>query len=388
MSNLLKNGFPDEEFQRRIAKIVDYINRENLDAYIVMEPYNLFYLGMYYSPGKRPLAFVIHSSGRVEAFVPDMEYYAASQLKYLYKVFPYDDNYDKAADMFSFMNNQVKADFGAVRRVQVDAVSLEQYYRLNDIFDDCRVVDALADIRAIKSPLEIEMMRASARYSDAMVANCRRHMHPGATEMGIMNRGITDTVDQMIADGIAVIYVPGGPAGALMPSGVNTAKPHSLPSERAVSAGENMILSCGANVWGYRTECERTVFLGDPTDEMAKAFEVMRQAQALGIALMKPGAVCEDVERQVLAFIKDAGYGDWVRHRTGHGKGLEEHEPPYVAAGDKTVMQPGMIFSSEPGLYRDGFAGFRHSDNVLITETGSESLAGYPKDLESLITRI
>ena len=74
MSNLLKNGFPDEEFQRRIAKIVDYINRENLDAYIVMEPYNPFYLGMYYSPGKRPLAFVIQSSGRVEAFVPDMEY--------------------------------------------------------------------------------------------------------------------------------------------------------------------------------------------------------------------------------------------------------------------------------------------------------------------------
>ena len=214
MSNLLKTGFPDEEFQRRIQKLVAYIDRENLDAYIVMEPYNLFYMGMYYNPGKRPLAFFVHKSGRVEAFVPDMEYYAASQLKYLYKVFPYDDNYDKKADMFAFLENQVKADFGSVKRVQVDAVSLEQYYRLNEIFDEAKVVDALADIRAIKSPLEIEMMRASAHYSDAMVANCRKHMHPGATEMGIMNRGITDTVDQMIADGIAVIYVPGGPAGA------------------------------------------------------------------------------------------------------------------------------------------------------------------------------
>ena len=127
MSNLLKTGFPDAEFQRRIEKVVSYIDRENLDAYIVMEPYNLFYLGMYYNPGKRPLAFFIHKSGRVEAFVPDMEYYAASQLKYLYKVFPYDDNYDKKADMFSFMDNQVKADFGTIKRIQVDAVSLEQF---------------------------------------------------------------------------------------------------------------------------------------------------------------------------------------------------------------------------------------------------------------------
>jgi Xaa-Pro dipeptidase len=100
---------------------------------------------------------------------------------------------------------------------------------------------------------------------------------------------------------------------------------------------------------------------------------------------MKPGAVCEDVDRGVLAFIRRAGYADWVRHRTGHGKGLEEHEPPYAAAGDRTVMEPGMAFSSEPGLYRDGFAGFRHSDIVLITETGSEAITKYPKDLESLI---
>ena len=98
-------------------------------------------------------------------------------------------------------------------------------------------------------------------------------MRPGATEIGILNRGVTDTVDRMVEDGISVVYVPGGPAGALMPSGVNTCKPHSLPSERRVSAGENMILSCGANIWGYRTECERTVFLGKPTREMAGVFD-------------------------------------------------------------------------------------------------------------------
>lgn len=238
--------------------------------------------------------------------------------------------------------------------------------------------------RQIKSPEEVEMLRKSAYYSDFIVEKGKEILAPGVTELGLLNRSITKTVDKMIEDMGDVIYVPGGPAGALVPSGVRTAIPHALPSGRVVEAGDTMILSCGTNVWGYRTECERTFFVGKPEARKVEAFKVMREAQELGIKLMKPGAVCEEIEKEVIRFISEAGYGQYIKHRTGHGKGLEEHEPPYIAAGDKTVLKPGMVFSSEPGIYIEGLSGFRHSDTVVITEDGCEVLTKYPKDIESM----
>jgi Xaa-Pro dipeptidase len=182
-----------------------------------------------------------------------------------------------------------------------------------------------------------------------------------------------------------IIYVPGGPAGGLVPSGERTGMPHALPSSRVIRQGENMILSCGANVEGYRVECERTLFLGRPGERHREAFEVMARAQQMTVNLMKPGALCRDINDQVLDFIRSRGYGGALKHRAGHGKGLEEHERPWIESGDTTALAPGMVVSAEPGIYIDGFAGFRHSDTVLITETGPEVLTRIAKDLDSLI---
>lgn len=380
-----KQGFTTEEYRARINRIVAYINAEGIDGYMISDPYNAFYLGLYYHPGKRPVIFFVHKSGKVYAFTPAMEYHEACKLAHLNKVYPYDDNYNKKADVYTFMHEVIQSDFPDTKEIYVDSIGIDKYQALCEMFSTVTIHDQIAVLRQIKSPEEIQMLRLSAYYSDLMVKIAKTYMKVGATELGILNRAITDTVDQMIDDGLRVVYVPGGPAGALIPSGPNTAIPHSLPCERALIAGDNMILSCGSNVWGYRTESERTVFLGEPKKEMLEPYQVMCAAQELGIKLMKPGAVCEEVEFAVLKFITDAGYGKYVRHRTGHGKGLEEHEDPYVAAGDRIVMQEGMIFSSEPGIYIEGLAGFRHSDTVLITKTGSEAITKFPKDLNNTV---
>ena len=199
---------------------------------------------------------------------------------------------------------------------------------------------------------------------------------------------ISKTVDQMVEDLGEIIDVPGGPAGALVPSGIRTALPHALPSARKLQANEPMMLSCGANVWGYRVECERTFFVGEPDKKWIAAFNVMKNAQQMGIDLMVPGAVCEDVDEKVADYIRSEGYGEYIRHRTGHGKGLEEHETPYIASGDKTIIQPGMIFSSEPGIYIEGFSGFRHSDIVWVSEDGPQVLTKFPKNIENMIVEI
>jgi len=381
-------GFTFEEYMRRIKKIADYINEKELDGFLVFNPYNVFYLGLYYYPGKRPVVIFLHKTGKVYAFTPKMEYHEACKQNQFNQVYSYDDDYNSKADLFSFMCKNIKSSFPETKKIVADELSLHGYKRMKEEFDYVVIDDEIAKIRQIKSEEEIHMLKLSAYYSDYMVAKSRELLKPGMTELGILNRMITETVDKMILDLGEVIYVPGGPAGALVPSGIRTCMPHALPSGKKIERKDTMILSCGTNVWGYRTECERTFFVGEPDEERIRAFEVMRKAQLYAIELMKPGAVCEDIEKEIVRFITEAGYGSYIKHRTGHGKGLEEHEAPYVAAGDKTVMKPGMIFSSEPGIYIEGLSGFRHSDNILITEDGCEVLTKYPKDLESCIVQI
>jgi Xaa-Pro dipeptidase len=381
-------GFTLEEYKNRINKIVDYVNASDFDGFFIFNPYNIFYLGLYYYPGKRPVVLFIHKTGKTYAFTPKMEYHQACKLKQLDRVYPYDDDFSLKADLFNVLNKTLKSNFPEINNVAVDELDLDGYKIMNEIFNQAVIDDQIMNLRKIKSPEEIKMLKCSAYYSDYMVATGKEMLKPGVTELGLLNRMITETVDKMILDLGEVIYVPGGPAGSLVPSGIRTSMPHALPSAKKVEKGDNMILSTGTNVWGYRTECERTFFVGEPDKRMVDAFEVMRKAQSYAIELMRPGAICEEVEKEVVRFITDAGYGDCIKHRTGHGKGLEEHEPPYVAAGDKTVMKSGMVFSSEPGIYIEGLAGFRHSDIVIITDSGCEVITKYPKDLESVIIKI
>ncbi|MCR1899332.1 Xaa-Pro peptidase family protein [Irregularibacter muris] len=382
------SGFTLEEYQRRINEVVKFIHEEGLDGYLSFNPYNIFYLGLYYYPGKRPVVIYIHKTGEVYAFTPKMEYHGAKKLKQFTQVFAYDDDFHAKADLYDFINKNIQTKLSNKKRIAVDEVDIHGYQRLEEIFDYVVIRDQMMTIRQIKSQEEVDMLRKSALYSDYIVQVGKEMLKPGVTELGLLNRMITKTVDKMIEELGEVIYVPGGPAGALVPSGIRTAMPHALPSGKMVEGGDTMILSCGTNVWGYRTECERTFFAGEPDNKKIKAFQVMKEAQELGIQLMKPGAICEEVERKVIKFITDGGYGEYIRHRTGHGKGLEEHEPPYVAAGDGTIMRPGMVFSSEPGIYMEGFSGFRHSDTIVITEDGCEVLTQYPKDLDSMIIRL
>lgn len=381
-------GFSESQLQERGDRTLEFVRQKKLEGYFIFNPYNIFYMGLYYYPGKRPVVLYIHCSGKVYAFTPKMEYHEALKAKVFDEVYAYDDDFSAQRDLYDFIREHIPTPSSPRKGVGVDTVNLEGYRRLEEIFGKVYRVDQVLCQRQIKSPEEVAMLRKSAYYSDYIVQKGKEILEPGITELGLLNRSITKTVDKMIEEMGEVVYVPGGPAGGLVPSGIRTAIPHALPSGKVVEKGDTMILSCGTNVWGYRTECERTFFVGEPGPRKKEAFQVMAAAQALGIQLMKPGAVCEEIERKVIQFISEAGYGQYMKHRTGHGKGLEEHEPPYIAAGDPTLLQPGMVFSSEPGIYIEGLSGFRHSDTVVITEEGCEVLTKYPKDIDSMTIRV
>jgi Xaa-Pro dipeptidase len=153
-----------------------------------------------------------------------------------------------------------------------------------------------------------------------------------------------------------------------------------------LEAGPHIALSF-MRVNGYGAECERTFFVTQPTEKMKEMFAVMLEARRRAFGLVRPGMTCAEIDLAANGFLREAGFGDYLLHRTGHGFGLGNHEGPWVAEGSQDVLSENMLISIEPGIYIPNLGGFRHSDTVLVTKEGYESLTKFPTSLESLILR-
>nr|WP_273569088.1 M24 family metallopeptidase [Maribacter sp. Hal144] len=161
-------------------------------------------------------------------------------------------------------------------------------------------------------------------------------------------------------------------------------QPHGIPKVSDLLVEGSHISLAFLRVNGYSAELERTFFTSKPTREQEEAFELMIEARRRSYAVLKPGAIAEDVDLAAKQFLIDQGLKDNLMHRTGHGIGLGNHEGPYLAEGDKTVLKENMVVSIEPGIYIEGVGGFRHSDTVLITKNGYQILTDCPDDIKSL----
>ena len=138
-------------------------------------------------------------------------------------------------------------------------------------------------------------------------------------------------------------------------------------------------------MWGYLSELERTMFVGEPTDDQERMFGHMKALQEVAFDAIQPGALCSDVDMAVRSYFAHHDLFAHWRHHTGHAIGLRYHEGPFLDSADDTEIRPGMVFTVEPGLYAPDLGGFRHSDTVLVTDDGIEILTYYPRDLASLI---
>src|SRR5207253_9501221 len=167
-----------------------------------------------------------------------------------------------------------------------------------------------------------------------------------------------------------------------------SAEPHSVPPLRMkLERGPHVALAL-TRINGYAAECERTFFTAPPNAEERGRFELMQAARQLAIQLARPGASCHDIDASVNRFLAEKGWTPSLRlHRTGHGFGLGNHEPPWIAEGSTDVLAPNMVISIEPGLYQTGVGGYRHSDTFLVTDDGVQRLTTAPDTLADLTLR-
>ena len=199
------------------------------------------------------------------------------------------------------------------------------------------------------------------------------HLWHDANHVSIANNTIFNSANGGVLVG-GGDYVNGrGPADYVM-----------VANNIVFAAGDVLVTGATAPVWGYLSELERTMVIGEPTDEQQQMFEHMVALQDLALEAIRPGARCSDVDIVVRAYYDEHGFWDNWKHHVGHAIGLRYHEGPFLDIGDDTEIVPGMVFTVEPGLYAAGLGGFRHSDTVVVTGDGIERLTYYPRDLESL----
>ncbi|MFC5972194.1 M24 family metallopeptidase [Halomarina salina] len=258
-------------------------------------------------------------------------------------------------------------------------------------------------MRWAKTDDEVALVRESAKWANLGHRYLADLAEPGAHPATVSQRASTDASRAML-DTLGSRYVErvrgDGPVTAGFISAHETRLPHGHTPNQRLREGDVLVTGASANVDGYHSELERTMFVGEPTDEQVHYFGVMLEAQTIAIEALGPDVLLADVDRAVSDYFEEQGVADLAQHHVGHNIGMDGHEPPYVDRGwtahcesESTEydeadarMEPGHIYTIEPGLYTDD-AGYRHSDTVVVTEDGSEVLTYFPRDLESNVIR-
>jgi Xaa-Pro aminopeptidase len=224
--------------------------------------------------------------------------------------------------------------------------------------------DLMAGLRMVKSPVEIAKLRAAASTVDDVVGQMEQVRFSGRTERDVA-REITERTIEGGHETMEFWIVASGPNGA---------SPHHEPGDRVIEHGDAVVVDFGGHQNGYASDTTRMFVVGEPPYGFGDAFEVLHTAQAAAVEHVKPGVTAESVDATARDIITEAGYGDLFIHRTGHGIGMDTHERPYLVEGNEQVLENGMSFSIEPGIYNPGEWGMRIEDIVTVTDTGVERL--------------
>lgn len=231
--------------------------------------------------------------------------------------------------------------------------------------------DALPMLRAVKDAGELRLLAAAGAAADAAYGDVCKVRFAGRTEADVG----ADLGASLLSHGHDTVEF------TLVASGPNGANPHHQTGERVIADGDMVVLDFGGLIDGYGSDTTRTVHVGEPTGEEREVHELAVAAQQAGVEAVSPGATGEEIDAAARAVIAGAGYGDRFIHRTGHGIGLEVHEPPYLVEGAEQPLEPGMTFSIEPGVYLPGRFGVRIEDIVTVTDAGARRLNNSPHEL-------
>jgi len=375
----------NDELKLRLDTIRAMMVAKELDYYVAAHTDNVYYLTNFaYVPFERPFFLIIPEEGEACLVVPLLEVSHAEQ-RILIEV-DYHTYYEYPAPPGKTFTDTLRKVIGSDKKVGIESslsIALQK-----EIPGKKVVCDLIEKARLTKTDYEIGRIAYASKVTGIGMKKALSLAQPGPQIATIYSESTKEMMVTMLFEIPDVNMLMCKFMAAVWPKALS-AQPHSVPGlfDELEEGGPNVaIITAQTN--GYSAELERTFFLGTAPDRAKKVFDVTMEARSKAFELIKPGVRAEELDRKVLSIIEDAGFGDNILHRTGHGFGITGHEPPWVALGSEHVLTKNMVISIEPGIYIEGVGGFRHSDTVLVTDNGCVSLTEYSDSLDELTLKL
>ena len=371
----------------RVDRLREEMRRQEIGLALILGHENMFYYSNYKAIIYSRQIIITVDEKRVSAIVPGLEEDHAKAHATVDQVLVYYEHPEKVAQggSYQYFLDGMLAELPKGARVGVELGAIPMgmaLYIQNQGFTLCDIGAFIQHERYIKSAEEIAMMeKAGDLVSKAMAASLEQ-VRPGVTETDMDQFGnalIMEETPRLYPGATLDIFVmsPGGLA--------RTNMPHVFSNTRKYEENEIVLHSRQVGLDGYRAEIERTFFLGKPSDKQREVFRVMTEAQQTMLDGIRPGMTAGEADALGRRVIQKAGLGEYSNHRCGHGIGLGLHEEPYLRFDNDLVLEEGMSFSIEPGIYIPELGGFRHSDTVILTKGGSRKITQCKRELEELI---
>jgi Xaa-Pro aminopeptidase len=386
-------GIPPTEFEERRQRLLEHVRRAGMTGYVLFGvDYIQYFTGFWFLSNERPVVYAESVGGESTIFVPEFEAERARAESSFERIDTYAEYPGLEHPMRLFA--RVLADVGIDGAIGADRDGYPGIlgYKgppLSEVTGAsvAPLSDFIESMMAGKSENELELIRESGRWCAHAHRLLQEYTRPGVTEAEASLRAGQETTLAMLAElgevgGLS--SSAGVSAGYRGQIGVRSAWAHAVAHAIEFHPGDLLVTETSAPIWGYNAELERGMVIGPPTDEQRELFGHVVAAQEAAFAAIRPGATCADVDGAVMRYFEENDLLPYWRQHTGHGIGLRNHEAPFLDLGDHTVLQPGMVFTVEPGVYDSELGGFRHSDTVVVTEHGMQTLTDYPRDIDSL----
>lgn len=358
----------------RIEALADQLLQRGLDWVALNPGPSLRYLtGLSFHLMERPVVVLVGSNRRLKVILPELELAKVADMPFEAEIHTFGDDpatwqriYETALQDISAIPLRVGVEPTQLRFLELDL--LRKALPNADFVDGSA---ALAELRMRKGVEELKAIRQAAIIAQNALLNTLETVKPGQSERQIS----AELMVQLFRAGSEAEL----PFAPIVSTGPNTANPHASPTDRVLQEGEMLLIDWGASFGGCFSDITRTFFCGDPNDEMKQIADLVERANAAAQLGGRRGMVAGEVDKLARDIITEGGYGEYFTHRTGHGLGMEAHEAPYIFQGNPLILEPGMVFTIEPGIYLPGKYGVRIEDDMVVEAEGLRSLTDLPR---------
>lgn len=357
----------------RQKQLLTEMDKKKVEMAFVISPIHIAYLtGFYSDPHERFFVLLFDAKlAKTYLFLPELDYDKSKEVAQVDEIIPIKDT----DDGFAIVKKTIKSDVSTIA-IEKNIVTLLEYEKLSHIFPNSSFVqfeDVLMEMRLYKSEAEIEHVKEAIRLTEKGLEHITKFVKIGMSEVEVKME-LEFYLQSIGAEKMAF--------ETTVLTGENSALPHGVSGVQKISVSDFLLFDFGVTVNGYHSDITRTFLVREGTEEQEKIYQIVKEANKRAIEAVKVGQPLKRIDKAAREVIEKNGYGNYFTHRTGHGLGIEIHEPPSIHEENEMPMKEGMLFTIEPGIYVPNIGGVRIEDDIYVNELGeTKVLTSYPKEL-------